>query len=228
MGTAPARALEALNGRQLMPDEREDFAKHFGFKRATTETVLIHYKGERRIATDRNVDEIKAAISLQKIYLSRGSLRWYAYPLYLLVVSAQFALTHFTTRPEVLGMCVKYKCTMGFYTAPSVWAVATVPLVILSFIMITRLRKCDETVLVCPHMVACALSEFANGTGKAAAKESARLKLMRLACLPIPDQIRSQVTSGSEELVLFLVERNHFFEIPDVLNDLPRYVPPQL
>jgi hypothetical protein len=62
-----------------------------------------------------------------------------------------------------------------------------------------------------PHMVACALSEYATGTGPEAAAQNARLKLMRLSCLPVEDCHATHYMEGSEVVILSVLRTRDFF-----------------
>lgn len=69
-------------------------------------------------------------------------------------------------------------------------------------------EKCID---YCPHMVSCALAEYSNGTSMEVARTNARLKLNRLACLPIEDRVHHPVIAGSEEVLMTALETYHFF-----------------
>jgi hypothetical protein len=63
-----------------------------------------------------------------------------------------------------------------------------------------------------PHAGACALAEYSNGTGAVAVVATCRGKLLRLACLPLPDVMHLALIAGTEEVVKFIVSREPFFE----------------
>lgn len=75
------------------------------------------------------------------------------------------------------------------------------------------LRRCIEVKVVFPpHMVSCALVEYASGADADTVTTNTRGKLLRLATLPIPDAALVAFTSGAEKVVQFLASRESFFE----------------
>lgn len=75
---------------------------------------------------------------------------------------------------------------------------------------------------VCPHALSCVLSEYAAGTDATAVASNTRGKLLRLACLPIPDTVAQQVLSGTEQAVYFLAPREPFFGVGAIPLGSPR------
>lgn len=76
-------------------------------------------------------------------------------------------------------------------------------------------------VVFCPHAVACAMSEFSNGTNAEALVSSTRSKLLRLACLPLPDNAVTPLMTGSEEVIRYLVPSEPFFTGPATFATSP-------
>lgn len=69
-----------------------------------------------------------------------------------------------------------------------------------------------KTFVFCPHMVTCCMAEYSNGTDAEALASNTRSKLLRLACLPVPDRVAAALLAGSEEVVKYLVPKEPFFE----------------
>lgn len=69
-----------------------------------------------------------------------------------------------------------------------------------------------RTVVWCPHMVTNVLLDYSEGTSAEVVRTNTRMKLSRLATLPVPDYMASQLTAGSEQVIYFLAERETFFE----------------
>lgn len=87
------------------------------------------------------------------------------------------------------------------------YASALFGLVRLAFYALGR----QKVLCYCPHMVSCALAEYSNGTSMEVARTNARLKMNRLACLPLEDAVHHQVMAGSEEVLMAALETYHFF-----------------
>jgi len=72
--------------------------------------------------------------------------------------------------------------------------------------------KSERVMWYVPHAGACALAEFSNGTNAEAVVSTCRGKLLRLACLPLPDKMHTALLAGTEEIVKYLVASQPFFE----------------
>jgi len=62
-----------------------------------------------------------------------------------------------------------------------------------------------------PHIVSCVIQEFEGGADAQVVKSTTRSKIRRLATLPMPDFDHMTLISGSEKVIFFLVEKQHFF-----------------
>ncbi len=72
-----------------------------------------------------------------------------------------------------------------------------------------------------PHAASCAISEYSNGTGAEVVVSTCRGKLLRLACLPLPDVMHSALVSGTEEVAKYLVSKEPFFEAGATFATVP-------
>jgi hypothetical protein len=70
----------------------------------------------------------------------------------------------------------------------------------------------QKVVWCVPHAVSCALAEYSNGADATAISTTVRSKLLRLACLPLPDIAHTALISGTEEVVMFFAQSQPFFE----------------
>lgn len=68
-----------------------------------------------------------------------------------------------------------------------------------------------EVIPYCPHLATCVFAEFATGTGQAALDQSTRAKILRNACLPLPDRVVARVYEGTEMAVRTLAGAKSFF-----------------
>lgn len=70
-----------------------------------------------------------------------------------------------------------------------------------------RMRR----IMWCPHAVTSCMLEYSNGTSAEVVKANTRLKLQRLATLPVPDKIAVDLMAGTEQVIYFLVPKEPFF-----------------
>lgn len=201
-------STRVLDGRRVVEDEMVALAQSMDWpEEVEIENRRVVFDGEQRLATNRNVNMICQDFVVQHIVFTghEENANWLAWAFVLGVV--------------VLGLGVCY-CSFDPVLSDSLPAGSTLltlaagllPLLIYSLCHLFDSVSVKKHVWSCPHMVSCALSEFANGTSAEAVASSVRLKLLRLAALPVPDTMAVALLNGSELVVKHLCEGSPFFE----------------
>jgi len=162
----------------------------------STEVTQV-YGGERRVATDRNVLEIKSSMKVVELDVSTREPRygrswiWYTFAAWLLYTVIAIAI------------------------APlSVWVMAPVPLVVPSCVLVVALRpgrRVRKYLTYAPHLLSCVLKEYDRHTSKLTVRQSLRSKILRMSSLPIIDKQSAQIIAGTEEIVAHLVASDNYF-----------------
>jgi hypothetical protein len=80
----------------------------------------------------------------------------------------------------------------------------------------TRVFYCRRRIIVrvVPHMLTCALAEFASPAQAQLVETTTRSKLLRLAAMPVPDASYAQVMTGTELAVKVVASSEAFFDAP--------------
>lgn len=169
----------------------------------TVTRYSVPYQGERRLATSRNITEIKenlevvvlkvfaepAGIQLAKMLAMLTLVMW---PVGFSVLCATDMVI-----PPVLNfflhafLFVFWGTALLLYISPQTTEVRVVSWI--------------------PHLVSCVLSEYERGVSPEVARATMRQKIRRLACLPIPDFDYLRLVEGSELVIEVLMKSGDFF-----------------
>lgn len=197
---------------------------NFDEKLETSHTTLA-YAFESRLAANRNVEPIKAAMDVHEV---KYSYRTLGDTLMLLLRFTPKFLIRFGVGAFRLLRTVKV--VLGFIlrllrsfislrrfvkvrgnidqpapvedeepNPPSEW-----------FLDLVSVKKVFYLEYV-PHLVSSVLVEYDRGTSREVAQGTIRQKIRRLACLPIADEDAVQFVTGSEAVVLYLLDHGDFF-----------------
>lgn len=101
---------------------------------------------------------------------------------------------------------------IGHLAASAAWKY-TYYLISVTVIELLYQRK-SRVLYYCPHMATAVLSE--SYTGALPDRKEIRQKLMRLACLPVPDEYLSHILDGTEEMIECLMRKD--FRVAPALN----------
>jgi len=221
-----------LDGRRLSDEEAEDFAASLGCgARVRLETLKVKYDGEKRLVTHRNVQETKQGFVIQRVHCACLTVGWWNLLYLALIPAVYFGLpvgvalgvllslgkTFFSvSKLGSLELTLALKCTAWLVGLPSGISEGMLAAGLLAgcfprwfgiFYVADR-----RTIVFCPHMVSCAMTEYENGACAETVRANTRQKLQRLATLPVPDSMSVALMAGSEQVVYYLAARESFFE----------------
>lgn len=161
------------------------------------ENVVVPYKGERRLATSRNIQEIKQAFHACQLSVHEKPSTWLPVAYYAACVVASVA--------ELVAI-VRYRQPYPAVVSAALLAVATI-----GFFLLPSRRSRLYSVAFVPHLVSAVMAEYDRGTNVTAARTTLRQKIRRLACLPIPDEDALKFITGSELICEQLLSHEDFF-----------------
>jgi hypothetical protein len=159
-----------------------------------SEDVVLGPGPERRIITDRGVQRVNQPIRLTRI-----------------TARPNRDIAIFTT------ICAAYLAswTAGLAgvstTAAVVAGCLTVPAAALAGLFVYLYWRGPRQLVYSPHQFACAASEYKNGSSSETVALSARQKLLRVAAAPIPDELSTEVLSGTEHMLTVHIPTLPFF-----------------
>ncbi len=155
----------------------------------------LEYVGERRLATARNVVELKKKMKVCQI---RAVVRTYRiWPSIFAMVAATATSAGLMFYSQLLaGLCFS--------------SVTSGVLAYACYVLAFR-RSRAVYVAYIPHLVSAVLTEYDRGTNATAARATIRQKIRHLACMPIPDHSAAELIHGSEAVVMSLLESEDFF-----------------
>lgn len=170
----------------------------------------VDYYAERRLACNRNVQEIEAPMMVVELRTPRRS--WpRAFACVLGFISLSLTLLLYRSYvPEfsyslLLPMALTIKLTdIPFY-------ILLLSAALYAYHLDNWFRDGDTVVTFLPHLVSCVLLEYDRGTNYFAAQATIRQKLRRLASLPIPDEDALTLIEGSELVIMYLLGKGDFF-----------------
>jgi len=161
------------------------------------EEIVVPYVGERRLATTRNVQEIKQAFhACQLTALATPPSEWRIHAfltcLALSAVQATVSIVYGLPLLAIVGAVAAAVGTTLFCTSrrpvPRAYSVPYVP-----------------------HLVSSVMAEYDRGTNATAARSTLRQKIRRLASLPLPDEDALKFIAGSELVCEQLLSHEDFF-----------------
>jgi hypothetical protein len=203
--------LERLTGGEVLPED------------IVEQTMTVAYDGERRLATNRNVMEIKQGFTACQLSTveSEEPFFWAPMVLFSSIVAAGFYplyrnLHHAYTNRN----CVFANTRLDYYLCiriePPWWHLPIMAAVVFAlagtawYLLCYRHRKGGKVAYI-PHLVSAVLAEYDRGTNAVAARSTLRQKMRRLACLPIPDEDALVFITGSELVCEQLLQSENFF-----------------
>jgi hypothetical protein len=206
--------------------------RHLKKSDVTMESMKIKYDGDRRIATNRNVIELK-----REMVAVRASIpvRFWGFAwrkglyvllafmsVFFLIHGMSFMLSQIVVRPEWIPCfsndifveecyvpAIELESSIGVLTLLDIIGVAF--LLVMETLYFLRFKQKVIQFCFVPHLVSCVLADFDRQTNRSVALTSVRQKIRRLACLPLPDKDHLQLMLGTENVVLILLEKNDFF-----------------
>jgi hypothetical protein len=206
-----------LDGRRISQEEVGDLTEFFHGRDGILTTSCIEYHGERRLVTNRNVKETCQDMVIQKLefttnpglsYMCRFVTTFLVYVALASTVTWNWPFVWYIIFLWPRLITVKGFLFVGVYLGTLLFPSASIAQLLLSSFMFDRRR----TISWCPHMISAVMEEFEAGTSAEVVRSNTRLKLNRLATLPVPDVAAVALKSGSEQVVYFLVPREPFFE----------------
>ncbi len=184
-----------LTERHIKNVVSEVVGPHVQMSRFDHVVKLLEYGGERRLATARNVVELKKTMKVCQI---RAVVRAYrVWPSVIAAVLAAVAAGGLTWVSPVLSVAT----ITSTFVAISLYAL---------FVMMYR-RSRAVYISYVPHLVSAVLTEYDRGTNATAARATIRQKIRHLACLPIPDHSAAELIHGTEAVVMSLLSSEDFF-----------------
>lgn len=163
----------------------------------TTDEIIVDYKGERRLAPNRNVIEIKQGFKAVELTCD-APMPWVNFTALLLIGGF---CTIFTL------LCKRYVPWVSNYPMVAAGFFTAAYLVVRWFGRLTRRYVVDYV----PHVVSAVMSEYDRGTNATAARATIRQKVRRLASLPLPDEDALKFIVGSELVCEQLLMNEDFF-----------------
>ena len=163
-----------------------------------TESITVQYKGERRLATCRNVQEIKQAFVARQMTV-RVKAQYNPFYTAILVASLYGGILF-------IGFPVPVTVSLGIAT-----------MLLLQVTQFNVFKYFEEnsprsySVAYVPHLVSSVMAEYDRGTNPTAARSTLRQKIRRLAALPIPDEDALKFIAGTELVCEQLLEDEDFF-----------------
>jgi hypothetical protein len=205
------------------------------------EQKVLPYTGEKRLAQNRNVVEIKAgmdivqatvsvptrppnkhrfilALGLTTLLLLLFAGIWFCLP----VIKPEQKVSWRNTNPH---RCLRIVCNprqSSIDSAPrtnhsSLWLTIPYWLCLLALLPLPTVLLYRKTqfstkyITYLPHLVSAVVSEYDRGTNAEAVNSTIRQRIRRLACLPIPDEDALVLINGSELVAKAVISRQNFF-----------------
>jgi hypothetical protein len=156
----------------------------------------IAYDEERRLAQMRNVPEIKQDMYVGKIHYMFDDMAPKAF-----------------RRLVIIWLMLLFTSVVASFT-PLAWvSLVTTPLLFsLVFSRVWfRARGKSVTVNYIPHLVTSLVAEYERVPDMKAVRKSIRQKVLRLACLPVPDNEWYHLVGGSEQVALTILKKGSYF-----------------
>lgn len=154
----------------------------------------VKYQGERRLASNRNVQEIKQAFRACQLTCVNMSHSWWC--LLLVGFTVAMCVAQMTT---CIIFRLYYYVFFGLAVLTALYFVVSLP----------RAQRCSVPYI--PHLVSAVMAEFDRGTNVVAARSTIRQKIRRLASLPIPDEDALKFINGTELVCEQLLSHEDFF-----------------
>jgi len=177
--------MSRLIGREIMYDQ------------IRIESIVVPYVGEQRLATNRNVQELKQSFcACQLTVCETPSIAWRHYVLAATILFSvlEASLCFYFGHPMfmLVGAIIIFVALMRYFTAYSPF---------------------PRTYSVCyvPHLVSSVMAEYNRGTNAIAARATLRQKMRQLASLPLPDKDALKLIAGSELVCEQLLTHEDFF-----------------
>jgi len=174
---------------------------------------VVAYTIDKRLVIHRGVKEVQQAFeACQLTYVSRGEPYLSLGAVFTLVLSfvsgSIFGLSLFLSRNR---MPARHGEHLPFIT----FALSLPLCIVLAGIAIFLPRRytpdCVYKVPYVPHVVSSVVADYSRGTNAEAVRSTVRMKISRLAALPIPDFDAVSFINGSETVAEVLLEREDFF-----------------
>lgn len=172
--------------------------KEIELDQIVVEQITVPYIGERRLATSRNVQEIKQAFQACQLSVNTAPERTWHH--YAIVACAILTLIE-------IGLSFLYNAPLFSIVGAVVFSVS------LTLYLTVRPRYTARTYSLpyIPHLVSSVMAEYDRGTNVVAARSTLRQKIRRLASLPIPDVDALKFIAGSELVCEQLLTNEDFF-----------------
>lgn len=198
----PTPVEHPLAGHRISDDDRVAImsrlvGKEIDVDQIRVEEIVVPYVGERRLATARNVQEIKQA--------------FHACQLTVRVTPSTGWRTHAFI--VCLALCAIQVAVSAAYGFPLLTIVGAVAATAGTTLFCTSRKPVPRTYSVpyVPHLVSSVMAEYDRGTNASAARSTLRQKMRRLASLPLPDEDALKFIVGSELVCEQLLSHEDFF-----------------
>lgn len=198
----PTPVEHPLAGHRISDDDRVAImsrlvGKEIDVDQICVEEIVVPYVGERRLATARNVQEIKQAFHACQLTVTE---------------------TPSTERREhALLICLALSAIQASvsiaYGLPLLTIVGAVAAAVATTLFCTARQPVPRAYSVpyVPHLVSSVMAEYDRGTNATAARSTLRQKIRRLASLPLPDEDALKFIAGSELVCEQLLSHEDFF-----------------
>ena len=181
-------------------------------KELTVSTTKVQYLAENRLVTARNVAPVTADIEIVRVdILTRR--RWRLFQTVLLAIEAICALGCIAM--AVLPALMFDRKNLGVVGYIAFWGVcfsATFAHCLRTWKRCFTKRR-RLSIPYAPHLISTVLNEFSANAGSSVDEGAICQKLLRAACLPIPDSIATQISFGSEIAIKACLREKSFFEV---------------
>jgi hypothetical protein len=225
---------EPLRGHHISESDCEAIVSRLigekvNYEHIEIESIVVPYKGERRLATCRNVQEIKQGFVAVQMTVDRDDERECAHGCGLCSWTWLRCIRSCLTPYYVMVVCNIFLCAWiaahtylrflrgGGWCPSDHEIVQTLPWLICSIVSsvywwcLGRDRGRHVSICYIPHLVSAVMAEYDRGTNAVAARSTMRQRIRRLACLPIPDEDALKFIVGTELVCEQLLDQEDFF-----------------
>lgn len=176
------------------------------------EEMTVAYDGERRLASVRGVQEIKA--SFRAVQLSTTQTVQHEWAKFMMVFGGLMIFVGIFLSYDFFRYYAPVLIVHGTFTTNMLYAPV---LLVLGGLLVWGGLKCRKPIRrswhipFIPHLVSAVVAEYDRGTNAVAVRSSIRSRINRLASLPIPDRDALVFINGSELICEQLLSHQNFF-----------------
>lgn len=189
--------LSRLVGRPVLPHEMFEM------------DAVLPYRGERRVATSRNIKEISADMHICQFGCRDSVPR--RVRLWLACVIAALSGLFFSLPWFAQFPALTFIADFVHWCPPASLVLGGIPLLFIPFIWTRRVEQQQFVVAYVPHLVSAVLFEYDRNMDASVVRANIRQKFRRLSCMPIPDYDLIKFVSGSELVCEQILSTQNFF-----------------